>query len=892
MTVSHQGSLGSPAGSAQGSTSISVPYPSGVLAGRIAILEASVKLSTAIFGEVENFTLITSHPGGTGGSANDAGTTRVGVWYRILDGSETGSVTVTNDAGVSSAGAMSIYGNTLGGWATPIAVVGSDDSHGADWSASLSSWAASLAAGDRLVIVNSTDTDAVQSITAPTITQTDATFGTITQRNALRSTTDTDCACYSWDVSVTTGSANAPTWTHTSATSACGATVIVRLREVTPAAPTVVEVVSAESSGITATVITGAGTVIDDILLIIATDNYYTSYNAPSQPSGVTTLTHIGTADNDVSGNRPKINAWWGKVTSDGAKTINVDPTSDEQIYLAVYVLRGANLTNPVDVFNTASDTSSATTLAIPVVTTTVADTRIITAGNIQANVNMSSPSPWAEDAEPGNAFGRMNVSSYAKATIGATTADNWTLSSSSFGPSLTIAIKPAVSGFGTGDFSLVLAVESTGSAPSGGSGTGAFSIDLALAGTGATTKSGVAALNIELALDSTGDAPAVLTAGVAAFTLDVAVFAYGASVSRITPVRILTQQEILTGNRNTKFYLDVLDSDDAPQARLDGVTDGKLDWVANAVVKGAGELTVIDVDQGINWLTVHLRPVMLIEGLPAQPLGVFLVSEAPENWGNGRSWSIKMLDKSTILDQDTVLETYALDTGTIVTTAIRSLIESAGITNHAITSSTATIPAPLVWNAGTSKLRIINDLLALINYFSLFSNFNGQMVGNPYILPAKRPLSYEFIDGSQSIYESRFNRDNDIWSIPNRVTVVGVGSGTTAALTSTKDNNDVSSPYSIVNRGRVIGHTETGVEAATQAILDAYAQRRLVELTSPTASVEISHSPVPGLAINQAARFRRQPAGIDARHVVSKTSITLKGNALATSTLREVVDL
>jgi len=165
-------------------------------------------------------------------------------------------------------------------------------------------------------------------------------------------------------------------------------------------------------------------------------------------------------------------------------------------------------------------------------------------------------------------------------------------------------------------------------------------------------------------------------------------------------------------------------------------------------------------------------------------------------------------------------------------------------------------------------------------------------MVGAPYILPAQRSLRYEFIDGPESIYEPNFVRDVDIWSIPNRVTLVGIGDGTTAALTSTVNNTDVDSPYSQPNRGRVIGRTETGIEAVDQAALDATAQKRLIELTSPTSSVEINHAPVPGLAVNQAAKFRRQPAGIDARHVVSRTGLTLDGKALAVTILREVVDL
>lgn len=441
----------------------------------------------------------------------------------------------------------------------------------------------------------------------------------------------------------------------------------------------------------------------------------------------------------------------------------------------------------------------------------------------------------------------------------------------------------------GTANVGLTLGVAGVGKSVKKGT-SGGPNVTLGVAATGKAIGKGSANVGLTLGLNGVGHSPG--GGGSTALDLTLTLEASGLALTPLIPVRILTPAEILTGNRNTRFYVDVLDQNDSPLARLDGVTGGKLDWLSNAVVKGAGSLTVKDVNQTIDWLSARLRPYMLIEGLPVQPLGVFLPAEAPDSWANGRSWAIKLLDKSTILDQDTVSETYGLAAGSVVTTEIVILIESAGITNHAITASAKVLDGDLVWSSGTSKLRIINDLLDLINYFSLYSNFEGQMVGAPYILPAQRPLRYEFIDGPESIYEPNFVRDVDIWSIPNRVTLVGIGDGTTAALTSTVNNTDVDSPYSQPNRGRVIGRTETGIEAVDQAALDATAQKRLIELTSPTSSVEINHAPVPGLAVNQAAKFRRQPAGIDARHVVSRTGLTLDGKALAVTILREVVDL
>lgn len=360
-----------------------------------------------------------------------------------------------------------------------------------------------------------------------------------------------------------------------------------------------------------------------------------------------------------------------------------------------------------------------------------------------------------------------------------------------------------------------------------------------------------------------------------------------------LVPIRSLTTDEILTGNRVTSFRYDLLSSVEAAKGTLSGVKTGSIDLTANASIKGGGSLSVVDIGQTVDWLNDRVRPVAIIAGLPEIPLGVYIVSEAPEAWGDtGRAWSVKLLDKTAILAQDAVDATYTVVAGTVITTAVSAVIATTGETNTAITPSAATLAAPLVWEAGTSKLRIVNDLLGAAGYFALFADGLGQYRAEPYARPAARPIVWEFLDGPSSIYSPDFVKDVDLFGIPNRVIAVGQGDGTTAALVSTATNTDTASPYSYPSRGRYIVHTEQGVEAADQTTLDAYAQRRLIELTSPTSSVDVKHALVPDLTVNNVVRLRRVPAGIDARHVVTKTTIPLDGTALVTSTLQEVVDL
>lgn len=627
----------------------------------------------------------------------------------------------------------------------------------------------------------------------------------------------------------------------------------------------------------------------------------------PSNSGTALTWTAIGTSQRGVS-SQSLVMAWWAYNTaaqSGITATVTCSGgTTNRAKDIKVTTFTGTAKTVAVD---SLAQNSSATNNLTVNVTTTHTDVRVMGSA-IDFN---SLGVPTSTDDETGFDTTDSSGVSVRKATntaVAGSVAINFDA-----GGSGTAAwaykvwqINPAYSG--TAAFATTVGMAATGRAKRRGTaafnttigvsvsgrrgpkGSTALNVTVGIAATGRARRRGTAAFNTTIGMAAIGDDTD--TKGTAAFGVSVSLAAEGFAISRVIPIRQLTSEEILTGNRNTRFYLDVLDQNDAPIARLDGVKDGELDWLSNATVKGGGKLIVKDVEQNINWLTARIKPYMIIAGLPPQPLGVFLPAEAPESWGGGHNWNIKLLDKTTILDQDKIKQTFPLPAGTVVTTAIMALIEAAGVTNHAITASAKVLGGDMLWTAGTSTLRIVNDLLDLINYFSLYSNWDGQYIGEPYTLPAQRPLIYRFVDGPGSIYQPDFTRDNDIWGIPNQVTLIGVGDGTTEALSSTQTNTNPLSPYSTVSRGRVIGISESGIEAVDQATLDALCLKRLNDLTSPTASVEITHAPVPGLAINQAALFRRVIAGIDARHVVSRTALILSGKALASTTLRQVVDL
>lgn len=389
---------------------------------------------------------------------------------------------------------------------------------------------------------------------------------------------------------------------------------------------------------------------------------------------------------------------------------------------------------------------------------------------------------------------------------------------------------------------------------------------------------------------------------------------------SGVVPIKSLTTDEILYGDRVTSYRWEVLTHSggtDHLLGYLDGVIEpsASLTWQSNAAVKGSGSLKVADVTTvqpgrlAVNQIALtscRLRPVLVIEGLPDLPLSVFVVSAAPEEWSaTGRILKIDLLDKATVLDQDKVDSSYTVDAATAILSAVSTVIASAGESINVDPTVTSTLTAPMVWPAGTSKLQIVNDLLSALNYNSLWVDGVGNFRATPYVVPANRSLSYELlngverqlVDGDESIYQPDWMRDPDMFDVPNKVVAVQAGTGSAPALIGSYTNTDPASPFSYPSRGRWITSTLADVQTPADtdanviAFLDAKAQRSLIASSAVQDALTVKHLPVP-IRVLDVMRFANVPAGIDALHTVTSIKLDASPLGLMETELLEVIDL
>jgi hypothetical protein len=398
-----------------------------------------------------------------------------------------------------------------------------------------------------------------------------------------------------------------------------------------------------------------------------------------------------------------------------------------------------------------------------------------------------------------------------------------------------------------------------------------------------------------------------------------------------VVPIRDLTTREILYGARNTTVRYELLEHSpttgvDSLIGYLDGVTpDASLTWSAAAAVKKAGTLSVLDLATAapgliriadVNIVTTRIRPVLVVEGLPEMPYGVYVVTASPEKWsGTGRAFTIELHDKSTVLDQDAIDATFTAAAGTPVLSIVTDVVETAGELIAVDGSEDRALASPLVWNAGTSKLAIVNDLLSAIAYNSLWVDGPGAFRTTPYVRPADRSIRYsvlndeegdrlvrELTDGDEGIYSPDWSRDRDVHGVPNKVIAVAAGTGEEAPLSGTATNEDPASPFSYPSRGRWIVRVLTGVEvpdysaevdpaAATVAFLEAKARQSLIAASAVQATISLSCLPIP-VELLDAITFASTPAEINARHTIQAAGIQLRFDGLMSLELQEVVDL
>lgn len=355
----------------------------------------------------------------------------------------------------------------------------------------------------------------------------------------------------------------------------------------------------------------------------------------------------------------------------------------------------------------------------------------------------------------------------------------------------------------------------------------------------------------------------------------------------------------LLTDRRGT-WWVDLLDREDRLKGTLDGVTGGQVEINTNRVVPGQGQLQVAAVTEtldgrvtaaDVDWASDRVRIWWQVEGVDPWPLATMLLDRVVRRESaTGTTWRVDLLDKLTVLAQET-MGTTSYPSGTLVTDTVAALIEGAGEHALAVTASGAALTGGLSWVAqdAPTRLRIINDLLAAAGYRGVYCDGLGQYRVEPYARPQDRLPVWTFREGEWAIHSPAWERTQDGHAVINRLRCLSQAGAEETPLEVVVENMNPASSWSIPTRGRVLSRTDTGIEATSVEALTAIAAQRLLAASSPTATLTISHAPLP-LPVHARVDFISQ--GHTAQGVITSHRLDLHPTAQVATTIQEVVAL
>lgn len=303
------------------------------------------------------------------------------------------------------------------------------------------------------------------------------------------------------------------------------------------------------------------------------------------------------------------------------------------------------------------------------------------------------------------------------------------------------------------------------------------------------------------------------------------------AGVYAATDVQAVLQGQ--NGPRRLAFDFRRLNANNVDQGSLTQVKSGSVVLDALADVHRSASFSLVEgdvIDYGKDRIKPYVRLTMPDGGVVSWPQGVFLLSSPDRVLSPDTTVArtVTAYDQTVILQGDSVDDRYSVAAGTRYTDAITTVVSAYPFARNVVASA-KTLPVTIDWPGGTSKLVIINDLLAAINYRAAWFDEDGTFQAVPYVLPDTVAPGYVYATDETSTLLGDITHSLDLFSVPNRWVLV-VSEADRPALTSVYVNSAASSPTSTVSRGRTITRYDSSQTAPDQATLDSLAARMAFE--------------------------------------------------------------
>lgn len=312
------------------------------------------------------------------------------------------------------------------------------------------------------------------------------------------------------------------------------------------------------------------------------------------------------------------------------------------------------------------------------------------------------------------------------------------------------------------------------------------------------------------------------------------------------------------TGVRKVRFHFYIIRN--GVRAGEMPAVSGNVRFSASDEIQRTASFEFMD-ESTVNWLTDQIQPVMEVDtqgGWAEFPLGVFVPSTPTRSAdGDNLHYTVEAYDRTIFAKEDCIIDRAFYAQNTPYLDVVQQLLLSAGISDVQVTGSSLLLPTDREWDAGTSKLEIINTLLSEINYRPLSINAEGSAILAPYRSASADNITYRYRADELSVLHRPASSTTDFYNVPN-IFVAVVSNADQETLRSVYVNDNPSSELSTVRRGRnIVSDLYKPDAIAGQDELDAYIQRIAFEQSQVYESVEITTALMPIHEANEILEIR-----------------------------------
>lgn len=243
-------------------------------------------------------------------------------------------------------------------------------------------------------------------------------------------------------------------------------------------------------------------------------------------------------------------------------------------------------------------------------------------------------------------------------------------------------------------------------------------------------------------------------------------------------------------GQRSSSFRFDLLDQSNSYLGVVD-IDQSSVPVIENNINRTIkrrmyGLKLPPATTDSINTLSDRIRPVMIMQDGTEYPLGVFLFADASRTLQYSGSAQFttpnalnyttdsSMSDQLLTLDQNTNGVNF-YPPGHSIYDALVQQLEAGGVLEYEIEESTAVIRGSnwVVWPTAERRLTVINDLLRMGGYYSLYFDNNG--VAQAKLVPDldATPATFVYGPNKNVLRQPPPVETDDLLDAPNRYVVI-----------------------------------------------------------------------------------------------------------------------